>query len=46
MGRLKTLDAHGWGMNKSFPPKYLLLADIEKKMSGLLAKNVRKVSGF
>ena len=31
MGRIKTLDVGGGGINKKFPPKYLALADIEKK---------------
>ena len=44
MGRIKTLDASGGGINKRFQPIYLPLADIEKKMSGFLAKNVRKMS--
>ena len=45
MGRIKILDARGGGINKRVPPKYLPLVDIEK-MSGFLAKNVRKMSGF
>ena len=45
MGRIKILDARERGMNKRVPPKYLPLFDIQK-MSGFLAKNVRKMSGL
>ena len=45
MGRVKTFDARKEGINKRVPLKYLLLVDIEK-MSGFLAKNVRKMSGL
>ena len=31
MGRIKTLDGREGGINKWFQPKYLALADIEKK---------------
>ena len=45
MGRIKILDVGGGGINKRDPPKYLPLVDIEK-MSGFLAKNVRKMLGL
>ena len=45
MGRIKISDTRRGGINKRVQPKYLPLVDIEK-MSGFLAKNVRKMSGL
>ena len=45
MGRIKILDVREGEIDKRGLPKYLPLVNIEK-MSGFLAKNVRKMSGL